>query len=121
MREAGPAEIAALDQPVAVNGPEQADHRTIAAPALLLSSAPGRWVVAVTVLGSGIASLDATVVNIALPAMGAIFTLALRRAVGDDGYTLTLAAFLLIGGSLGDRAATIDPGRSGIVRLSPQT
>jgi hypothetical protein len=58
MREAGPAEIAALDQPVAVNGPEQADHRTIAAPALLLSSAPGRWVVAVTVLDSGIASLD---------------------------------------------------------------
>jgi hypothetical protein len=58
MREAGPAEIAALDQPVTVNGPEQADHRTIAAPALLLSSAPGRWVVAVTVLGSGIASLD---------------------------------------------------------------
>jgi len=104
MREAGPAEIAALDQPVTVNGPEQADHRTIAAPALLLSSAPGRWVVAVTVLGSGIASLDATVVNIALPAIGRDFhtgVAALQWVM--TGYTLTLAAFLLIGGALGDR------------------
>jgi len=37
------------------------------APALTYSSAPGRWVLAITVLGSGIASPDATVVNIALP------------------------------------------------------
>jgi EmrB/QacA subfamily drug resistance transporter len=73
-------------------------------PALLFSSAPGRWVVAITVLGSGIASLDATVVNIALPTIGREF----HTGVGAlqwviSGYTLTLAAFLLIGGSLGDR------------------
>jgi EmrB/QacA subfamily drug resistance transporter len=73
-------------------------------PSLLVSSAPGRWVVAVTVLGSGIASLDATVVNIALPSIGRQF----HAGVGAlqwvmTGYTLTLAAFLLIGGSLGDR------------------
>jgi EmrB/QacA subfamily drug resistance transporter len=73
-------------------------------PGLSYSSAPGRWVLAVSVLGSGIAALDATVVNIALPAIGRDF----RTGVAGlqwvmNGYTLTLAAFLLIGGSLGDR------------------
>jgi MFS family permease len=74
------------------------------APALSYSSAPGRWVLAVTVLGSGIAALDATVVNIALPTVGREFhtgVSALQWVM--NGYTLTLAAFLLIGGSLGDR------------------
>ncbi len=59
---------------------------------------------AVTVLGSGIAALDATVVNIALPTIGRDFhtgIAALQWVM--TGYTLTLAAFLLIGGSLGDR------------------
>jgi EmrB/QacA subfamily drug resistance transporter len=77
---------------------------TTRAPALSYSSAAGRWVVAVTVLGSGIAALDATVVNIALPAIGREFHAdigALQWVM--TGYTLTLAAFLLIGGSLGDR------------------
>jgi hypothetical protein len=37
------------------------------APDLSYSSASGRWVLAVSVLGSGIAALDATVVSIALP------------------------------------------------------
>ncbi|MBO0807800.1 MAG: MFS transporter, partial [Actinobacteria bacterium] len=77
---------------------------SLEAPALTYSSAPGRWVVTVTVLGSGIAALDATVVNIALPTIGREF----HTGVGAlqwvmSGYTLTLAAFLLIGGSLGDR------------------
>jgi len=46
---------------------------TADAPALSYSSVPGRWVLAVTVLGSGIAALDATVVNIALPTIGRDF------------------------------------------------
>jgi EmrB/QacA subfamily drug resistance transporter len=73
-------------------------------PALTYSSAPGRWVLAVTVLGSGIAALDATVVSIALPTIGRDFgtgVAALQWVM--NGYTLTLAAFLLIGGALGDR------------------
>jgi len=77
---------------------------TAAAPSLSYSSAPGRWVLLVTVLGSGIASLDATVVNIALPTIGRDFhtgIAALQWVM--TGYTLSLAAFLLIGGSLGDR------------------
>jgi EmrB/QacA subfamily drug resistance transporter len=73
-------------------------------PALSFASAAGRWVLAVTVLGAGIASLDATVVNIALPTIGRDF----HTGIGGlqwvmNGYTLTLAAFLLLGGSLGDR------------------
>ena len=77
---------------------------TAAAPSLSYSSAPGRWVLVITVMGSGIASLDATVVNIALPTIGREFhtgIAALQWVI--TGYTLTLAAFLLIGGSLGDR------------------
>jgi EmrB/QacA subfamily drug resistance transporter len=61
-------------------------------------------VVAITVLGSGIAALDATVVNIALPTIGRDFhtgIAALQWVM--TSYILTLAAFLLIGGSLGDR------------------
>jgi MFS family permease len=52
----------------------------------------------------GIASLDATVVNIALPTIGRDFATgvaALQWVM--NGYTLTLIAFLLVGGSLGDR------------------
>jgi len=61
-------------------------------------------VLLITVAGSGIASLDATVVNIALPTIGRDFhtgIAALQWVM--NGYTLTLAAFLLLGGSLGDR------------------
>jgi len=73
-------------------------------PALSYFSAPGRWVLAVTVLGSGIAALDATVVNIALPVIGRDFQTGIAALQWVmTGYTLTLAAFLLIGGSLGDR------------------
>jgi EmrB/QacA subfamily drug resistance transporter len=73
------------------------------APGLRLSTARGRWVVAATVLGSGMAALDATVVGIALPAIGRDFHAgvgALQWVV--DAYTLTLAGLLLLGGTLGD-------------------
>ena len=64
----------------------------------------GRWVLAVTVLGSGIAFLEATVVNVAVPEIGRD----LGATTGDlqwilNGYLLTLSAFILLGGSLGDR------------------
>src|SRR5882757_8068825 len=72
-------------------------------PGLRLSTARGRWVVAATVLGSGMAALDATVVGIALPAIGRDFhagVASLQWVV--DAYTLTLAGLLLLGGTLGD-------------------
>lgn len=71
---------------------------------LRYTSSRGRWVIAATVLGSGIAQLDATVVAIALPKIGVDFSVgvaSLQWVV--TAYTLTLSSFLLIGGSLGDR------------------
>ena len=70
---------------------------------LTYASRAGRWVIAATVLGSGIAALDATVVGIALPAIGRDFHATVESMQWVvDGYTLTLAGFLLLGGSLGD-------------------
>lgn len=57
-----------------------------------------------TVLGSGIAFLDSTVVNIAVPVIGREFDApldALQWTV--NAYTLTLASLILLGGALGDR------------------
>ncbi|MFK3985159.1 MFS transporter [Micromonospora sp. NPDC050397] len=64
----------------------------------------GRWVLLATVLGSGLAFIDSTVVNIALPRIGTDFNAgaaALQWTV--NGYTLSLASLILLGGSLGDR------------------
>lgn len=71
---------------------------------LTLDSSRGRWTVAATVLGSGVAALGATVVNIALPAIGRDLDadLAALQWV-TSAYILTLSAFLLLGGALGDR------------------
>jgi EmrB/QacA subfamily drug resistance transporter len=71
---------------------------------LRLGTAPGRWALTAAVLGSGVVLLDTTVVNVALPTVGrdldAGFS-GLQWTV--NGYTLALAALLLLGGSLGDR------------------
>ena len=67
-------------------------------------SARGRWVIAATVLGSGMAAIDATVIGIALPTIGRDFHASLGTLQWVvTGYTLTLASLLLLGGSLGDR------------------
>ncbi|MER6951070.1 MFS transporter [Nonomuraea sp. NPDC000554] len=71
---------------------------------IALKSPQGRWILAATVLGSGLAMLDSTVVNVALPFLG-------RELKADmaglqwtiNAYTLTLAGLILLGGSLGDR------------------
>jgi len=63
-----------------------------------------RWVLAATVLGSGMAFLDGTVVNVALPHIGADLgggVAGLQWTI--NAYTLTLASLILLGGSLGDR------------------
>lgn len=71
---------------------------------LTISTASGRWVVAATVLGSGVAALGATVVNIALPAIGRDLDADLSDLQWvTTAYVLTLSAFLLLGGALGDR------------------
>ncbi|WP_431971421.1 MFS transporter [Nocardia sp. bgisy134] len=69
-----------------------------------LHSATGRWILLATILGSSVASLDATVVNIALPRIGeALDTDVAGLQWTLNGYTLTLASFILLGGSLGDK------------------
>jgi EmrB/QacA subfamily drug resistance transporter len=77
---------------------------TGAAPALTLGTTAGRGTLLATVLGSALVFLDGTIVGIALPAiaedLGAT-TAGLQWTV--NGYALTLAALLLLGGSLGDR------------------
>ena len=77
----------------------------IPGPAVLrVNDTRGRVVLLTTVLGSGISLLDSTIVNVALPTIG--------RDLGADlaglqwvisAYALTLAALILLGGSLGDR------------------
>ena len=71
---------------------------------LRLDTSGGRWVLAATVLGSSLAMLTGTVVNIALPAIGAALdagTAGLQWVL--NGYLLAVASLMLIGGSLGDR------------------
>lgn len=66
--------------------------------------ANGPWILAAAVLGSSMAFIDGTVVNIALPRLQKDLhaTLADLQWVVES-YALFLAALLLIGGSLGDR------------------
>ncbi|WP_327639578.1 MFS transporter [Kribbella sp. NBC_00482] len=71
---------------------------------IALGTARGRWVLAATALGSGMAFLDGTVVNVALPAMGEDLNAdmaGLQWIV--NGYMLMLASLVLLSGSLGDR------------------
>jgi EmrB/QacA subfamily drug resistance transporter len=68
------------------------------------ASAQGRYILAASVLGSGMAFLDGTVVNIALPTIGRDLDASLAGLQWTvNAYTLTLSGFLLLGGALGDR------------------
>ncbi|MGH8829133.1 MAG: MFS transporter, partial [Jiangellaceae bacterium] len=69
-----------------------------------LNTGRGRALLAATVLASGMAFLDSTVVNVALPTIGRDLDAdlgALQWTV--NAYTLTLASLILLGGALGDR------------------
>ena len=64
----------------------------------------GAWILAATILGSSMAYIDGTAVNVALPALQS----SLHATLADvqwvvESYALFLAALLLVGGSLGDR------------------
>lgn len=74
------------------------------APGVVLASARGRWILLTTVLGSSMAMLDSTVVNVALPRIGE--DLGADLAVLQwtvNAYLVTLAGLILVGGALGDR------------------
>ena len=62
-----------------------------------------RWILAATILGSSMAFIDSTVVNVALPALQS----SLRANIVDvqwvvESYGLFLGALILVGGSFGD-------------------
>ncbi len=64
----------------------------------------GRWILLAAVLGSSLAMLDATVVNVALDRIGTDLDADLGGLQWTlNGYTLTLASFILLSGSLSDR------------------
>jgi len=63
-----------------------------------------RWVLIATILGSSVAFLEGTIINVALPAIQT----ALNASVAGmqwiaSGYILFLAALILVGGAAGDR------------------
>src|SRR5215217_2221805 len=61
------------------------------------------WVIAAASLGSGMAFLDSTVMNVTLPAVQVNLDLSAREVQWVYGaFALVLAAFLLVGGTLGD-------------------
>ncbi len=67
------------------------------------SASGGGWIIATTILGSSMAFIDGTVVNVALPALQS----ALGATISEiqwvvEAYALFLAALLLAGGALGD-------------------
>ncbi|HUR80712.1 MAG TPA: MFS transporter [Thermoanaerobaculia bacterium] len=75
-----------------------------------------RWVLAATILGSAMAFIDTTVVNVALPVMQR----ELRADVGTsqwviDSYLLVLSALILAGGALGDRIGRVRVFAAGVV------
>jgi EmrB/QacA subfamily drug resistance transporter len=73
-------------------------------PQLRWGTASARWVLSATVLGAALTFIDATVVNLALPRLAVDLgagSQALTWVV--NGYTLTLASLVLLGGALGDR------------------
>jgi EmrB/QacA subfamily drug resistance transporter len=71
--------------------------------ALPLDSGVARWTMIASILGSSMAFVDSSVVNVALPSIQADLGggLATQQWV-VDAYLLTLGSLILVGGSLGD-------------------
>ncbi|OIK07947.1 MFS transporter [Streptomyces monashensis] len=72
-------------------------------PDVRLASPRGKWILLTTVLGSSMALLDSTVVNVALPRIGRDLGASLAALQWTvNAYMVTLAGLILLGGSLGD-------------------
>ena len=70
----------------------------------ICAAANKRWILAATILGSAIAYIDESVVNVALPAIeGDLDAPATVTQWIINAYTLCMAALLLVGGATGDR------------------
>ena len=65
---------------------------------------PRSWVLAATILGSSLTFIDATVVNVALPALQADLHATITEVQWViEAYALFLGALILVGGSMGDQ------------------
>ena len=84
------------------SGPPDSSRGEESSP-LRYSSARGRWALAAVILGSGTAFLEASVVTVALPAIGRDLDLELGGLQWViNAYLLSLSALMITGGSLGD-------------------
>ncbi|MFD5792301.1 MFS transporter [Streptomyces diastatochromogenes] len=73
-------------------------------PDVRITAPQGKWILFTTVLGSSMAMLDSTVVNVALPTIGRDLGASLAALQWTvNAYMVTLAGLILLGGSLGDR------------------
>lgn len=71
---------------------------------IALETRQGKGILAAAILGSGMATLDGTVVNVALRRIGQDLDASLAQLQWiTNGYMLALASLILIGGSLGDQ------------------
>lgn len=91
-----------MTPPSRPNGPARGPR--VRRPFGCLQPSSGAWVLTATILGSSMAFIDSTAVNVALPALQRD----LHAGVSElqwfvESYMLLLAALLLAGGALGDR------------------
>jgi EmrB/QacA subfamily drug resistance transporter len=69
-----------------------------------MASRSARWTLAATIIGSSMAFLDMTVVNVALPALQAdLYATITEVQWVIEAYALFLSALILVGGSMGDQ------------------
>lgn len=88
----------------AVRGPCDEAAIRHGAPAAPCAASAKRWVLVAAIIGSSMAFIDGTVVNVALPAIQRDLRASVFQAQWVvESYALFLAALLLVGGSLGDR------------------
>jgi EmrB/QacA subfamily drug resistance transporter len=85
-------------------GPHRLPCETPHAQSAREGTLPTQWVLPATILGSSLSFIDGSVVNVALPAIqsGLGAELAAMQWV-VNGYMLTLASLILLGGAAGDR------------------
>ncbi len=85
-------------------GPHRLPCETPAAQRARTQAPSTQWVLPATILGSSLSFIDSSVVNVALPAirggLGAELS-AMQWVI--NGYMLTLASLILLGGAAGDR------------------
>lgn len=76
----------------------------------------GRWVLAATILGSAMAFIDSTVVNVALPVLQQSLGAGVSQSKWIvDAYLLVLSSLMLAGGSLGDRLGRVRVFAAGVI------